>query len=60
MLGMDALITNIITYLVDAAVSSTIWLYNGVGTEKPPRTAAKTVFDIMGWTDMPPGDHFAA
>jgi hypothetical protein len=48
MLGMDALITNIITYLVDATVSSTIWLYNGVSTEKPPRTAAKTVFDIMG------------
>jgi len=78
----DALITNVMTYLVTGNVQSGIWMYNGLGktpfspapitvptgfAEFPaefippaPRAAVEKTMNIVRWTKMPKGGHFAA
>jgi len=78
----DALITNVMTYLVSGNVQSAIWMYNGLGAtpfspapikvptgfaEFPaefippaPRAAVEKNVNIVRWTKMPKGGHFAA
>jgi microsomal epoxide hydrolase len=78
----EALLTNVMTYLVTGNVQSGIWMYNGLGAEAfspepittptgfaefpaefippAPRTAVEKVVNIVRWTQMPKGGHFAA
>jgi pimeloyl-ACP methyl ester carboxylesterase len=78
----DALITNVMTYLVTGSVQSGIWMYNGIGKEPfspepiavptgfaefpaeflppPPRAAVERSMNLVRWTVMPKGGHFAA
>ena len=78
----DQLITNIMTYLVNDAVASSMWMYNGIADEPqstarvtvplgfavfpaeftppPPRSAAEEDYNLVRWTEMPAGGHFAA
>jgi microsomal epoxide hydrolase len=78
----DALITNVMTYLVTGNVQAAIWMYNGLGTDPfspapievptgfaefpaefippAPRSAVEKCVNIVRWTKMPKGGHFAA
>lgn len=78
----DQLLTNMMLYLVNDAVQSSIWMYRSIFTEPrdpprievptgcalypgefmpyPPRSAAERAYNIVRWTEMPAGGHFAA
>lgn len=78
----DALITNVMTYLVTGNVQSGIWMYNGLGFDSfspapikvptgfaefpgefippAPRADVERSVNIVRWTKMPKGGHFAA
>lgn len=78
----DQLLTNIMIYLVNDAVQSSIWMYRSIYTEPriagrvavptglalypaefmpyPPREAAERAYEVVRWTQMPSGGHFAA
>jgi microsomal epoxide hydrolase len=78
----DALITNVMTYLVGDNVQSAIWMYNGIAGEPPfdtrievptgfaeypaeflpppPRSVVEQDMNLVRWTRMPAGGHFAA
>ncbi len=78
----DALITNVMTYLVTGNVQSGIWMYSGLGASSfspapitvptgfaefpaeflppAPRAAVEQSVNIVRWTKMPKGGHFAA
>ncbi len=78
----DALLTNVMTYLVTGNVQSGIWMYNGLGGEPfapvpikiptgfaeypqefmppAPRATVEKDVNIVRWTKMPKGGHFAA
>ena len=77
----DALLNNIMTYLIGETIQSSFWLYyslNFVPPEQarvtvpvgfaefkesrppPPRSALDPDFNIVRWTKMPRGGHFAA
>ena len=80
--GKDQLLTNLMLYLVNDAVQSSIWMYHSIFTEPrggrrvetptacalypaefmpyPPRAAATRAYNIVRWTEMPSGGHFAA
>ncbi|WP_417459018.1 epoxide hydrolase family protein [Kordiimonas sp.] len=83
----DEILTNIMIYLVNDAISSSIWFYRGLIEEgnlslsaeehlskptgianflgepvfnNPPRSWAERMFNIVHWTDIDQGGHFAA
>jgi microsomal epoxide hydrolase len=78
----DALITNVMTYLVTGNVQAAIWMYSTMATESfspepitvptgfaefprelippAPRAAVEKTVNIVRWTKMPKGGHFAA
>ena len=78
----DQLLTNIMLYLVNDAVQSSIWMYRSIFTDPrngprievptgcalypgeflpyPPRSAAERAYNVVRWTEMPAGGHFAA
>jgi pimeloyl-ACP methyl ester carboxylesterase len=78
----DALLTNIMTYLVSGNVASAIWMYHGMALEPlpqgrievptgfaefpgefippPPRHAAEEDYNLVHWSKMDAGGHFAA
>lgn len=82
--SMDALLTNIMIYLVTDSFATAAWLYRGRQIEQPlrfpgrvskptgvaafpdpcfkppPRSFVEKGFDVIHWTDMARGGHFAA
>ncbi len=83
----DQLLTNVMIYLVNDAIATSVWYYNALFQEggnglpegkrcetptafssypgeryivAPPRTWADRAYNIVRWTDMPRGGHFAA
>lgn len=77
-----ALITNVMTYLVNDNVQAGIWMYYGMAREPsagakvtvptgfaefpaefvppPPRQAVEQDYNLVHWSKMPAGGHFAA
>jgi microsomal epoxide hydrolase len=83
----DQLLTNVMIYLVNDAIATSVWYYNALFQEggaslpegercetptafasypgeeyilAPPQSWAKRAYNIMRWTEMPKGGHFAA
>ncbi|MEL7030252.1 MAG: epoxide hydrolase family protein, partial [Pseudomonadota bacterium] len=83
----DEILTSIMIYLVNDAISSSIWFYRGFVEEaalmlqpgqrltkptgvanftgepvfnNPPRSWAERMFDVVHWSDIDQGGHFAA
>lgn len=82
----DQLITNIMIYLVNDAIATSVWYYNGFFQEgaatlpentrcetptafanypgemfvPPPRSWAERAYNIVNWSEMDRGGHFAA
>lgn len=85
--GKDALITNLMIYLMTDSFTTGVWYYRGLVEEgrlafkpgervetptafanfpgeplykPPPRSFAERAYNIVRWTEMPMGGHFAA
>jgi pimeloyl-ACP methyl ester carboxylesterase len=85
--GKDALITNLMIYLMTDSFTTGVWYYRGLVEEgrlafkpgervetptafanfpgeplykPPPRSFAERAYNIVRWTEMPRGGHFAA
>ena len=83
----DQLLTNVMIYLVNDAIATSVWYYNALFQEggnalpegvrcetptgianfpgekiyaTPPRSWCERAYNIVHWTDMPRGGHFAA
>ena len=70
----DALLTNIMVYLVTDTFNTASWIYYGRRVEVPtgcalfpaellswpPRSYVERVYNVTHWTEMPRGGHFAA
>jgi pimeloyl-ACP methyl ester carboxylesterase len=82
----DALITNVMIYLVSGSIPTSLWAYRGNAQEPalfsegircvtptavakfpfehvggtPPRSWVERYYNVVRWTDMPSGGHFAA
>lgn len=85
-LGLDALLGDIMFYLVTNSFQTATWIYKGRMVEKsvnlpdgtfigvptgvaafpdpvfrfPPRSLVEQCYNVICWTDMPKGGHFAA